>query len=147
MIDEYKKFMGILALLIAAAISIYVGKTYYPEFYYQTVHLTLAGDIDGFIHLVFPLSDIESEVIAMSASASAGASIYGYFKNTDDIVKHLYEIKKLQYVIENVAFDDSVAKSEFENQKKFETQKLNAILNASLTSCSRASPSILRTSS
>lgn len=93
-----------------------------------------AGDIDGFIHLVFPLSDIESEVIAMSASASAGASIYGYFKNTDDIVKHLYEIKKLQYVIENVAFDDSVAKSEFENQKKFETQKLNAILNASLTS-------------
>ena len=93
-----------------------------------------AGDIDGFIHLVFPLSDIESEVIAMSASASAGASIYEYFKNTDDIVKHLYEIKKLQYVIENVAFDDSVAKSEFENQKKFETQKLNAILNASLTS-------------
>lgn len=92
------------------------------------------GDIDGFIHLVFPLSDIESEVIAISASASAGASIYGYFKNTDDIVKHLYEIKKLQYVIENVAFDDSVAKSEFENQKKFETQKLNAILNASLTS-------------
>lgn len=93
-----------------------------------------AGDIDGFIHLVFPLSDIESEVIVMSASTSAGASIYGYFKNTDDIVKHLYEIKKLQYVIENVAFDDSIAKSEFENQKKFETQKLNAILNASLTS-------------
>lgn len=93
-----------------------------------------AGDIDGFIHLVFPLSDIESEVIAMSASASADASIYGYFKNTDDIVKHLYEIKKLQYVIDNVAFDDRVAISELENQKNFETQKLNDALNASLTS-------------
>ncbi|MDE6537307.1 MAG: hypothetical protein K2M13_04645 [Muribaculaceae bacterium] len=92
------------------------------------------GDIDGFIHLVFPLSDNESEVIGMSASASAGASIYGYFKNTDKIVKHLYEIKKLQYVIENVAFDDRVAKSEFENQKNYETQKLNDTLNASLTS-------------
>ncbi len=92
------------------------------------------GDIDGFIHLVFPLSDNESEVIAMSASASAGASIYGYFKNTDKIVKHLYEIKKLQYVIDNVAFDDRVAKSEFENQKNYETQKLNDTLNASLTS-------------
>ena len=92
------------------------------------------GDVDGFIHLVFPLSDNESEVIAMSASASAGASIYGYFKNTDDIVKHLYEIKKLQYVIDNVAFDDRVAKSEFENQKNYETQKLNDTLNASLTS-------------
>ena len=92
------------------------------------------GDIDGFIHLVFPLSDIESEVIEMSASSSAGASIYGYFKNTDNIVKHLYEIKKLQYVIDNVAFDDRVAKSEFESQKNFETQKLNDALNASLTS-------------
>ena len=92
------------------------------------------GDIDGFIHLVFPLSDNESEVIAMSASGSAGASIYGYFKNTDKIVKHLYEIKKLQYVIDNVAFDDRVAKSEFENQKNYETQKLNDTLNASLTS-------------
>ena len=92
------------------------------------------GDIDGFIHLVFPLSDNESEVITMSASASAGASIYGYFKNPDDIVKHLYEIKKLQYVIDNVAFDDRVAKSEFENQKNYETQKLNDTLNAALTS-------------
>ena len=92
------------------------------------------GDIDGFIHLIFPLSDNESEVVSMSASASAGASIYGYFKNTDDIVKHLYEIKKLQYVIDNVAFDDRVAKSEFENQKNYETQKLNDTLNASLTS-------------
>lgn len=92
------------------------------------------GDIDGFIHLVFPLSDIESEVIEVSTSAFANASIYGYFKNTDDIVKHLYEIKKLQYVIENVAFDDRIANSELENQKKFEAQKLNDALNASFTS-------------
>ena len=47
MIDEYKKFIGIVVLIIAAAISVYVGKVYYREFYYQTVHLTLAGDIDG----------------------------------------------------------------------------------------------------
>ncbi len=47
MIDEYKKIIGIVVLIIAAAVSIYVGKTYYPEFYTQTVHLTLAGDIDG----------------------------------------------------------------------------------------------------
>ena len=94
------------------------------------------GDIDGFIYLVFPLSDIESEVMALSASSNAGASIYGYFKNTNDIVKHLYEIKKLQYVIDNVAFDDRVAILELENQKNFETQKLNDALNASLTSSS-----------
>ncbi len=94
------------------------------------------GDIDGYIHLIFPLSDIESEVIEMSASSSAGASIYGYFKNTTNIVKHLYEIKKLQYIIDNVAFDDRIASSELEHQKSFEKQKLNEVLNASLTAMS-----------
>lgn len=47
MTDKYKKFMGIVILLIAAAISVFVVKTYYPEFYDQTIRLTLAGDIDG----------------------------------------------------------------------------------------------------
>lgn len=47
MIDEYKKIIGMAVLFIAAAISIYIGKTYYPEFYTQMVDLTLAGDIDG----------------------------------------------------------------------------------------------------
>ncbi len=91
------------------------------------------GDIDGFIHLVFPLADIESDVIETSASSNAGASIFGYFKNTDIIVKHLYEIKKIQYVIENIAFDDRIAKAELDNQKAYEAQRLNETLNNLLT--------------
>ena len=47
MVDEYKKFIGVLILVIAAAVSVFVMKTYYPEFYDQTIQLTLAGDIDG----------------------------------------------------------------------------------------------------
>ncbi len=47
MTDRYKKFIGIVILAIAAAISILMIKTYYPEFYDQTIRLTLAGDIDG----------------------------------------------------------------------------------------------------
>lgn len=39
------------------------------------------GDIDGFIQLVFPLSDIENDVKELSASPNSGATIYGYFKN------------------------------------------------------------------
>ena len=35
MIDEYKKFIGVLILVIAAAVSVFVMKTYYPEFYDQ----------------------------------------------------------------------------------------------------------------
>lgn len=94
------------------------------------------GDIDGFIQLVFPLSDIENDVRELSASSNSGATIYGYFKNTGLIVKHLYEIKKLQYVIDNIAFDDRVAMAELENQKSFEMQKLNDAINTSLTSAS-----------
>lgn len=94
------------------------------------------GDIDGYIHLIFPLSDIESDVVRLSASTGAGASIFGYFKNTDHIVHSLYELKKLQYVIEHVAFDDRIALTELYNQKNFEIQKLNDAINASLTASS-----------
>ena len=134
-VEELAPYIGQKAAIASAS----YYKTGTPRYFEYRIDneptiIEPTGDVDGFIHLVFPLSDNESEVIAMSASASAGASIYGYFKNTDDIVKHLYEIKKLQYVIDNVAFDDRVAKSEFENQKNYETQKLNDTLNASLTS-------------
>lgn len=94
------------------------------------------GDIDGFIQLVFPLSDIEKDVKELSASPNSGATIYCYFKNTHLIVEHLYEIKKLQYVIENIAFDDRVAKAELANQKNYEMQKLNDAINTSLTTAS-----------
>lgn len=94
------------------------------------------GDIDGFIQLVFPLSNIENDVREISASSVSGATIYGYFKNTELIIRHLYEIKKLQYVIENIAFDDRIAKTELENQKDHEMQKLNDVINTSLTSAS-----------
>ena len=91
------------------------------------------GDIDGFIHLVFPLSEIENDVRETSASKAASASIYGYFKNTAAITKHLHEIKKLQYVIDNVAIDDRIAKAELEKQKNYETLLLNEAINLSLT--------------
>ena len=94
------------------------------------------GDLDGFIQLVFPLSDIENDVVELSSSSNVGANIYCYFKNIDVIVRHLYEIKKLQYVIDNVAFDDRIAKLELENQKNYEKQKLNEAISSSLTSSS-----------
>lgn len=90
------------------------------------------GNIDGYIYLIFPLSDIEREVEVMASHISSGASLYGYFHDTQNIVKHLYEIKKLQYVIENVAFDDRVALSELNNQKNYEKQILNESINKAL---------------
>lgn len=47
MIDKCKKIIGFVILIVAAIISVYVVRTYYPEFYYHTIHLTMAGDVDG----------------------------------------------------------------------------------------------------
>lgn len=91
------------------------------------------GDIDGFVNFIFPLSDIEDEIIDISASNASGASIYGYVKNTKNILSHLYEIKKLNYVIENVALDDIIASSELNNQKAYETIKLNEAIKSCIT--------------
>lgn len=102
----------------------------------EPVIIEPVGDIDGFIQIVFPLSDIENNIRELSASSNSGATIYGYFNNIDLIVKHLYEIKKLQYVIENIAFDDRVAKTELENQKNYEMQQLNDTINTSLVTAS-----------
>ena len=91
------------------------------------------GDIDGFIHLIFPLSEIEEKVKDISAAENCGASIYGYFKKPEAITRYLYEIKKLQYVIDNVAFEDRIASVELEKQKAYEMQKLNEVIGLALT--------------
>lgn len=87
------------------------------------------GEIDGFCELVFPLdSSCIKDVIAQSQE-NPHANIYAVFNNVDEIVRHLHEIKKLQYVLEHKAIDDNVAKREILNIQEFEKAKLNASLN------------------
>lgn len=47
MIDKCKKLIGFFILMAAAVISLYLIRMYDPEFYNQTIHLTMAGDVDG----------------------------------------------------------------------------------------------------
>lgn len=37
MIDKCKKLIGLLILIAAAVISVYLVRMYYPEFYYHTI--------------------------------------------------------------------------------------------------------------
>jgi len=89
------------------------------------------GDTDGYINLVFPLGEVLDDVIQISHSHH-NAIIYAYFKNTDDIIKHLHEIKKLRYIIEYIAIDDRVAQTELRNLLQYEEKQLNAIVNDNL---------------
>lgn len=95
------------------------------------------NDIDGYVQLVFPLDDQGIPLTLRISKESPYANIFVVFTNVDKITKHLYEIAKLQYLIENVVLDDRVAKKEIENQIKFEKSQLNSVINDSLVSGSQ----------
>lgn len=92
------------------------------------------NDIDGYIHLVFPLEDNCVEQTIRMSSACDSANIYVVFRNVDDITRHLYEIHKLQYMVENVVLEDRVAKKEVQNHINYEQILLNNAINHSLMS-------------
>ena len=70
-------------------------------------------------------------MIELSAN-SGKAIVYAYFTDTETIIKHLYEIKKLQYLIDNVVLEDYIAKGEILKQQSYEAQLLNDSINSSI---------------
>ena len=119
---------------IASAIYYKLGTPRYFEYKVENepVETIPAGDIDGFINLVFPLASSLEDVLNYSSKVET-ANIYVYFNNVDEITSHLYEIKKLQYLLDNVIFDDRIAKREVLSQIQFETRLLNECINEKLT--------------
>lgn len=141
--DELYKAATIVPVpkLIATEIAPYVKKTvvvasasYYktgtPRYFQFVVSnepydVEPTGDEDGFVNLIFPLEeDVKNRMIELSAN-SGKAIVYAYFEDTESIVKHLYEIKKLQYLLENIVLEDRIAKEEILKQQAFEKQLLN----------------------
>ena len=92
------------------------------------------GDIDGYIQMIFPLSDDDVERAYSLPGQSHSANIYAVFMNVDDITSHLYEIHKLEYLLQNIVFEDKVAQKEVNNQIEYEKQMINAAINDTLIS-------------
>lgn len=95
-----------------------------------------SDDVDGYINLVFSDKTEEKEEIANISKTHNNAIIYVYFKNVDEIVDHLYEIKKLEYVRTHVLIEDKIADRELQNLIIYEKDILNKAINHSLTSFS-----------
>lgn len=147
--DELYKAATIVPIpkLVASEIAPYIKKTvivasasYYktgtPRYFQFVVSnepydIEPTGDEDGFVNLIFPLEDVKQHMIDLSAR-SGKAIVYAYFDDTEIVVKHLYEIKKLQYLLDNVVLDDRIAKGEILKQQAFETQLLNEAINSSI---------------
>lgn len=145
--DELYKAATIVPVpkLIAAEIAPYVKKTvvvasasYYrtgtPRYFQYVVSnepydVEPTGDDDGFINLIFPLEDIKENTVKLSAN-SGKAIVYAYFNDTEKIIKHLYEIKKLQYLLDNIVLEDRIAKGEILKQQSYEEQLLNDSINS-----------------
>lgn len=89
------------------------------------------GDVDGFINIIFPQGEIIDDVKTISNEWNR-AILYGVFKNTKDIILHLYEINKLKYLLKKVIIDDRVAQREVTNILSYEEEQLNDAINRSL---------------
>lgn len=100
----------------------------------EAMDMVPTGDIDGFIELLFPSKkDYVKEIKQMSAECEH-AIIYALFNNTDEIVDHLYQIDKYDYILRHVLIDqgDHVAIKEINNLRDYEEVQLNKSIQESL---------------
>jgi ribosomal protein S15P/S13E len=81
------------------------------------------GEIDGYINLIFN-SKINAAEIEKASKNQEEAIVYCYFNNSEEIKTLLFEIEKIQKVIEENK-DDKVAKRELENIVESQIRLLN----------------------
>lgn len=93
-------------------------------------------DIDGYINLVFPNSEMDKSNLLETSKNCNNAVIYVFFNNVTQIVDHLYEIKKLEYIRKQVLVEDKIADREIQNHIVYEKDLLNKAINHSLMSFS-----------
>jgi hypothetical protein len=88
------------------------------------------GEIDGFVNLVFN-SKIKVGEVQEASLLQKEAILYCFFKNSSEIKSLLFEIEKIQKVIEENK-DDKVAKRELENIVESQIRLLNHYITDSI---------------
>jgi len=88
------------------------------------------GEIDGFVNLVFN-SKIKVVEVQEASHQQKEAIVYCFFKNSTEIKTLLFEIEKIQRVIEENK-DDKVAKRELENIVESQIRLLNHYITDSI---------------
>lgn len=99
---------------------------------------TPTGDTDGYIQLIFSSNkNVVKDTVALSNECS-NAIVFACFKNTSELVDHLYLIEKYNYILSKVLLDksDHVAITEVKNLLEYEKVLLDKSLNEALFSYS-----------
>jgi ribosomal protein S15P/S13E len=94
------------------------------------IELAPVGEIDGYVNLVFNSKLKESDIQSKSKTQKE-AIIYCFFKNSAEIKNLLFEIEKIQKVLEENK-DDKVAKRELENIVESQIRLLNHYITDSI---------------
>lgn len=110
------------------------GTPRYFQYYIseQPISISPANEIDGYINLVFNSDYTAVDNIIEYSSKCEEAVLFAYFKQTDSIVDHIWEIDKLEYVLEYAIDDkDTVAQREVKSLLNYEKERLNnCVLNS-----------------
>ena len=93
------------------------------------------GDTDGYIELIFSTRKDALEEIKKASADSEHALIFAYFIDTENIIDHLYNIKKYNYLTDKVIKkEDLVAVKEIQKLKEYEENLLNKAISDNLFS-------------
>lgn len=128
LLNKYFKFSPVSAKL-------YSYETGTPRFFEfvisdYPIKKTPVGEIDGFVNLVFN-SKIELSDVQETSKIQKEAVIYCFFQNSEEIKNLLFEIEKIQKVIDENQ-DDKVAKRELENIVDSQIRLLNHYITDSI---------------
>jgi DNA replication protein DnaC len=85
------------------------------------------GEIDGFINLIFNENISEEFLIEQSFNCQE-AILFVMYKNTAEIVDTIFEIDKINFVLENIDKADKIAVKELLDIKNVEIKKLNSLV-------------------
>lgn len=91
------------------------------------ISLVPTDETDGYINLIFNPSPKSFDEVLETSRSCRDAILFAYFQNTDDIINHIWQLDKLDYILNVVIVDksDKVAIREIENLITYERGLLN----------------------
>jgi hypothetical protein len=101
----------------------------------EPINIEPKGEVDGYVNLVFN-SKLKSDKIKEFSDSIDDAIIYCFFKNSSEIKNLLFEIEKIEKVLDENK-DDKVAKRELENIADSQKRLLNHYITDSIYSGSK----------
>ena len=93
----------------------------------EPVLITPEGETDGYIQLIFDSNNVGIDSTITISESCQEANLFVYFNNTDSIVDHLWQLDKLNYILNVVLVDktDLVAVREIEKLIEYEISLMN----------------------